>query len=70
MLPISGQTAGLNGLKCFVDTHGCRGVLWAKKIGFFVNIFFKFFYVFFFHWQRRALQFIYNKGPHFFSKWP
>ena len=32
MLLISDQTAGPNGLKFFVDTHGWPGVLKAKEI--------------------------------------
>ena len=41
MLPIAGQTAGPNGLKLFVDTHG-GGVSKAKNRFFFST--FKFFY--------------------------
>ena len=35
MLPIADQTAGPNGLKFFVDTHGGRGMFKAKKTNFF-----------------------------------
>ena len=45
MLQIAGQTAGLNGLKFFVDTHGWPRVHWAKKNDFFSQFFFsKFFF--------------------------
>ena len=51
MFPIAGQMAGPIGLKFFVDTHGWPGV---KKIR-------NFFFQFFFHGQRRALQLVFNK---------
>ena len=36
MLPIASQTAGPNGLKFFVDTHGCPvGVIGLKHLKFF-----------------------------------
>ena len=46
MLPIADQTAGPNGLKFFVDTHGGRGMFKAKKTNFFSKKIF--------HGQRRA----------------
>ena len=49
MLPIAGQAAGPHGLNFFVDTKG-----WVKKIS---NIFFQ---IFFFYWQRWALQLVLN----------
>ena len=50
MLPIAGQTAGLNGLNFFVET---RGLL--KKIRHFFQLFFQHFL---FHGQRWALQLV------------
>ena len=44
MLPIAGQTAGSNGLKFFVNTHGCNRL----KNRFFFNIKKNYFFQFFF----------------------
>ena len=62
MFPIAGQTAGPNGLKFFVDTHGWPGVFYAKKNrNLFFNFFFQyFFFQFFSLGQRRALQLVLN----------
>ena len=58
MLPLAGQTAGPNGLKFFVNTHGWLGGVLGNnnKIS---NIFLT---IFFSHGQRRALQLVYNKS--------
>ena len=49
MLPIAGQTAGPIGLTFFVDTQGWPGGIKG------------YFFKFFFHGQRRALQLILHK---------
>ena len=57
MFPISGQTAGRNGLNFFNKLMGSLGVIRLKKIQslcFFFNFFSKF------HEQRRALQLVVN----------
>ena len=60
MLSIAGQTAGLIGLKFIVDTHGCPGMLNAKKIKhFFLKIYF---IIFFSGQRRRALQLVIFKN--------
>ena len=56
MVPIAGQTAGPIGLNFFVDAQGRPGGVIVKKYIFFSNFFFKFF----FHGQRRALQLVYH----------
>ena len=40
MLPIASQTAGPNGLKFFVDTHGWPEGVIGQKIKFFFSKFF------------------------------
>ena len=40
MLPIAGQTAGLNGLNFFVDTHGWPGCFRQKNRIYFSTFFF------------------------------
>ena len=39
MLPLAGQTAGPNGLKFFVDTHGCLFSMHLKILNYNINIY-------------------------------
>ena len=71
MLPTAGQTAGPNGLIFFVDTQGLWPAEWCFKLIFYL-FFFKFIYfkMFFFHWQRRALQLVdYKMLYYLFTGW-
>ena len=45
MLRITGQTAGLIGLKIFEDTHGWPGDVMAKKFEFYFLKYLKFYFI-------------------------
>ena len=57
MLRIADQKAGPIGLKFFVDTHGKPEGALGQNSKFFFKIFFQFFS----HGQRRALQLVLDK---------